>query len=178
MMSAAAPHTVFRQRFCKAADCRALFCICSNCDRGQLYCSNECRRRSRLEQLRAARRRHQQSAEGRDDHRDRQRAYRRRKTAISQASPPKVPPRHQQLSPAEPLDQCDLQPSGLGSQASAQKSVTDQSPDRCATSAMILPPRSWWPIEPVREPSHGLRVIVCRFCGRIGLFLNPFAEPG
>jgi hypothetical protein len=164
MMSAAAPHTVFRQRFCKAADCRALFCICSNCDRGQLYCSNECRHRSRLEQLRAARRRHQQSAEGRDDHRDRQRAYRRRKTAISQTS---VPPRHQQLSPAEPLDQCDL-----------QKSVTDQSTGRGATSAIIILPRSWWPIEPVREPSRGLRVIVCRFCRRIGLFLNPFAEPG
>jgi hypothetical protein len=177
-MMAAAPHTVFRQRFCQAEDCRVRFFICSDCDRGQRYCSNECRRRSRLEQLRAARRRHQQSSEGRDDHCDRQRLYRRRKVAISQASPPKVPPRYQQQSPAEPLDQHDRQPSAPGSQAPAQNSVTDQSTDRGATSAMILSPRSWWPIEPVRVPSRGLRVIVCHFCGRKGLFLNPFVETG
>jgi hypothetical protein len=53
------------------------FCPC--CDRGQGYCSAECRGHARRRQRRAANRRHQQSVEGRLDHRDRQRAYRCRR---------------------------------------------------------------------------------------------------
>lgn len=68
----------FRQRFCRAPHCRVLFFICPSCDRGQRYCSRNCRDLNRRDQLRAARRRHQASQEGRLDHRDRQRAYRRR----------------------------------------------------------------------------------------------------
>jgi hypothetical protein len=177
-MMAAAPHPVFRQRFCKAESCGVRFFICSHCDRGQQYCSNECRRRSRREQLRAANHRHQQSPEGRDDHRDRQRAYRRRKAAISHASCPKVPPRHQPQSPTEPLDHLHCQSSDPDHQVPVQISVTYQSTSRGVTSAMLLLPRSKWPIEPVRESARGFRVIVCHFCGRIGLFLNPYAEPG
>ena len=67
---------VLRQRFCRNSCCRALFWICTCCDRGQRYCSAECRRQARCQQHRAANRRHQRSAEGRLDHRDRQRAYR------------------------------------------------------------------------------------------------------
>ena len=69
---------VLRQRRCHAEKCGRLFWICRSCDRGQRYCSPLCRRRQRLQQCRAANRRHQQSPEGRADHRDRQRAYRRR----------------------------------------------------------------------------------------------------
>jgi hypothetical protein len=174
-MMAAAPHPVFRQRFCKTEDCRARFFICPHCDRDQQYCSNECRLRSRLEHHRAANRRHQQSPEGRDDHRDRQRAYRRRKAAASHASPPEVPPRHhQQPSTANPFDHHNHQASTPGSSLKRDGSIYD----RGATSAMLLPPRIWWPIVPVREPSRDWRVIVCHFCGRIGLFLNPYDEPG
>jgi hypothetical protein len=145
-MMSAAPEPVFRQRFCQAPDCRVLFFICSHCDRGQRYCSSECRERSRLEQQRAARRRHQQSPEGRLDHRDRQRSYRMRQAAISRAS--------------------------------AAKSVTDHTSHLDQTSATIRQPRSWWPLEPVRELWRSLGAFVCRFCGRVGRFLNPFAEPG
>ena len=53
-----------------------MFWICVCCDRGQRYCTAECRGHVRRRQHRAANRRHQQSAEGRLDHRDRQRAYR------------------------------------------------------------------------------------------------------
>lgn len=65
-----------RQRRCCARNCGALFWICRSCDRGHRYCSRPCRRLHRREQLRQANRRHQQSPEGRADHRDRQRAYR------------------------------------------------------------------------------------------------------
>ena len=75
----------FRQRFCRALNCGALFFVCTHCDLGQRYCGDDCRRRSRLEQLRVASRRHQQSPEGRLDHRDRQRAYRQSRITSVQA---------------------------------------------------------------------------------------------
>lgn len=71
----------FYQRRCHAGDCGALFSICRSCYRGQRYCSERCRQVSRCRQRREANRRHQRSLEGRLDHRDRQRAYRRRQRA-------------------------------------------------------------------------------------------------
>lgn len=71
--------TVFRQRICRAAGCGAEFWICRSCDRGQRYCSQECRQQTRRVQCREANCRHQRSLEGRLDHRDRQRAYRKRR---------------------------------------------------------------------------------------------------
>jgi hypothetical protein len=56
--------------------------VCRSCDRGQRYCSDRCRDEARRQQRRAANRRHQCSVEGRLDHRDRQREYRRRLVAL------------------------------------------------------------------------------------------------
>lgn len=67
---------VFRHRVCRG--CNAVFSICRSCDRGQRYCSPECRIPALCEQRRRANRRHQCSPEGRLDHRDRQREYRKR----------------------------------------------------------------------------------------------------
>ena len=67
-----------RQRFCRGAGCGAVFWICRHCDRGHKYCGERCRRKARRQQHRDANRRNQQSREGRLDHRDRQRAYRKR----------------------------------------------------------------------------------------------------
>jgi hypothetical protein len=61
--------------------CRALFSICRDCDRGQLYCRVECQRLARRKTARSAHRRHRQSDEGRDDHRDAERARRARRAA-------------------------------------------------------------------------------------------------
>jgi len=69
---------VLRPRVCRSQGCQATFWICSHCDRGQRYCSPACRTEARRRQHRDANRRHQGSLEGRLDHRDRQRAYRRR----------------------------------------------------------------------------------------------------
>jgi hypothetical protein len=73
-----AEQVTLRQRFCRAQACGAVFYLCRPCDRGQRYCSEQCRDKSRREQRRAANRRHQCSPEGRLDHRDRQREYRQR----------------------------------------------------------------------------------------------------
>ena len=69
---------ILRQRFCRNPECRSIFWICVCCDRGQQYCTAACRDQVRRRQQRAANRRHQQSIEGRLDHRDRQKRYRRR----------------------------------------------------------------------------------------------------
>jgi hypothetical protein len=70
---------LFYQRHCGSVGCGAAFWICQCCYRGQRYCSERCRLKARRAQRREANRRHQQSEEGRLDHRDRQRAYRRRR---------------------------------------------------------------------------------------------------
>ena len=148
---AVSPQTVFRQRFCKASECRSLFFICSHCDRGQRYCSEVCRQISRLQQQRAARRRYQQSPEGRLDHRDRQRAYRLSKATILR-------------DPGE-------------------ESVMDHGSPTVATSATmgrrvtgprsLLHPKSW-NLGKQLAPAGS---IICRFCGRLGRFVDPFHEP-
>ena len=69
---------LLRQRFCRGADCGVVFWICRHCDRGHRYCGERCRQKARRQSRRDANRRHQQSPEGRLDHRDRQRAYRER----------------------------------------------------------------------------------------------------
>lgn len=149
---APSPQTLFHQRFCKASDCRALFFICSHCDRGQSYCSPSCRSLSRLKQLRAARRRHQQSPEGRLDHRDRQRAYRLRKSASVRASTSKSVTDH--------------------TSQTGRPSATISTPSKWLKepvgSASWRLPQALFPF--------GL--IVCQVCGRLGRFLNPFHQPG
>ena len=150
---AASPQTVFRQRFCRASDCRTLFFICSHCDRGQCYCSLVCRQGSRLKQQRVARRRHQDSPEGRLDHRDRQRAYRLRRAASARAT--------------------------------TKENVTDHGSQSGTTSVTIAPPCNQHP-EPFRSPwlrriwqaASSLGLVICRFCGQVGRFLNPFHESG
>lgn len=67
----------FRQLFCRGAGCGLMFFICRPCYRGQAYCSDECRRVSRQQQRRKANRRYEQDPEVRQDHRDRQREYRK-----------------------------------------------------------------------------------------------------
>ena len=67
-----------RLRRCCDIQCTELFTICISCDRGQRYCSDVCRKRSRNLQLRAAGRRYQATAAGNANHCERQRAYRRR----------------------------------------------------------------------------------------------------
>jgi len=58
--------------------CRALFTICISCDRGQRYCSPECRSEVRRRQRHDANCRYQQSDLERDSHRRCQQRYRER----------------------------------------------------------------------------------------------------
>ena len=92
-----------RQRFCREPDCGLVFWICRHCYRGHKYCSGRCRRKARRQQTRAANRKHQKSPEGRDDHRDRNRAYRarRRRQRVTYHTSP-APSDSDSIDPAEP----------------------------------------------------------------------------
>ena len=74
-------------RMYSCAECGALVLVCARCDGGQVCCADresECRELRRVAQRRASNRRHQQSKEGREDHRDHMRAYRARCSVTDQ----------------------------------------------------------------------------------------------
>jgi hypothetical protein len=142
---AAHGEVVLRQRFCHAGECRAVFFLCSYCDRGQRYCSLACRRQARLRQHRSANRRYQQSPEGRLDHRDRQQQYRQRRCR------------------ARVTDQGSLL--SVGSASSPYGAVEAASVDAGKPAAAVVSP---WP-----ENRPGIR-LCCRVCGRVGRFIDQF----
>ena len=93
--------------FASAQGCHAMFFICAHCDRGQRYCSTACREQARRQQRRRANRRHQQSPEGRLDHRDRQRDTVPPAQAIAvtdQGSLSITSPASFECGPADPLE--------------------------------------------------------------------------
>ena len=89
---------VFRQRVCHWSACGTIFYLCRRCDRGQRYCSPHCRQKALRLQRRQANRRHQQTPEGREDHRDRQRDYRQRQRARVTDKSSQPPPASASLS--------------------------------------------------------------------------------
>lgn len=141
---------VLRQRVCRGSECHAVFWICRHCDRGQRYCSPACRAQARLQQRRRANRRHQQSPEGRLDHRDRQREYRKR---CAQRTPP-----------ARVTDQGSL---SIASSGTMPEWDTPSTPAAIpASSAPDLLRRG-----PHSRPCLRLR---CSLCGRSGRFVDAF----
>jgi hypothetical protein len=68
-------------RLFSCARCREQVLLCSRCDRGQRYCGPACARAARVESLRVAARRYQQSRAGRLAHAARSRRWRERRRA-------------------------------------------------------------------------------------------------
>ena len=135
----------FRQRFCRAPDCRVLFFICSYCYRGQVYCSQACRQPARRNQCRQANRRHQQTLRGRVAHSRRQHAYRlRRARARYRRSENKVTD-HSSQAPLR------VRPSRRVSSATWVSTIC-------------------WLLWRALWANSGL--VVCQFCGRSGQFVN------
>jgi hypothetical protein len=135
----------FRQRLCRTLDCRALFFICSYCDRGQVYCSESCRHPARHHQRRQANRRHQQTLRGRLAHSRRQRNYRIRLARARHGhSENKVTDHSSQARLLVP-------------------------PSRRAFSSYWITTIFWLPLSTFSAVSA---LVVCQFCGRLGRFVN------
>jgi hypothetical protein len=153
---------LLRPRRCSR--CQAIFYICCHCDRGQRYCSPFCRTAALREQRRQANRRHQQSPAGREDHRDRQRAYRKRCAQRRWVSAKNVT---DTSSPALTSSRM-IAAWNTGSTLSAV-------PVRCLAPAVGL---QAWP--PWRQHARNVleyppRLPHCVICGRHGRFVNPFS---
>jgi hypothetical protein len=138
--------TVLRQRVCRGNGCHAVFWICQHCDRGQCYCGSACRAAARLQQRRCANCRHQRSLEGRLDHRDRQREYRRRQAR------------------ARVTDQGSLSISPPASCGCGNSRPTRIAPQVGSTATLV----SCWPRKGL---GHWCRCVVC---GRNGRVVNLF----
>ena len=137
-----ADEVAFRQLFCRAVRCGVMFFICRPCYRGQAYCSDECRRKSREEQLRKANRRYQQDPEVREDHCERMREYRRR------------------VRESRVIDQSSIIECGSGSIGAPLVKTEPESP---AAEELHDPPKPLW-----RERFSR---VVCIICGRVGRFV-------
>ena len=73
-------------RFERCGLCHFVFCVCRPCYRGQGFCGPPCKLAARATSKRAARARHRASDEGRLDHRDHERARRKRVREAETAS--------------------------------------------------------------------------------------------
>ena len=85
------------------AGCRTAVLICSDCDRGQRYCTTPCADEARRQSIRASGRRYQDSSRGRHTHAERQRRYRARQQKVThQGSPPRATPVQLSCEPTLP----------------------------------------------------------------------------
>ena len=82
--------TVARLFLC--ARCRKQVCICSDCDRGQQYCCEDCALAARCLSLKAAGRRYQSTHRGRAKHAERMRRYRAKEQIVTHHSSPTPAP--------------------------------------------------------------------------------------
>ena len=94
---------VLRQKHCHNSDCTIVFDICVSCDRGQIYCSGECREAARRLRRSEANRRYQASQKGRDAHRRCQRRYRDRSALVTDQGPPLITSPQANLSDSKVL---------------------------------------------------------------------------
>lgn len=139
---------VLRLRICYYDQCRATFFVCASCDHGQRYCSGACRDQARRHQKRRANQRYQQSPEGRLDHRDREREYRRR--------------------------QAQTRVTDQGSLLIISSSSSECGPFDAST--VEIRARSGEVLLPVKLAERPPVRLCCQICGRMGRFVDPFPQ--
>ena len=118
-------------RFFLCARCRAQVLICSCCDRGNIYCEQDCAQRSRRESLREAGRRYQSSHRGRRKHAARSRAYRARQQNVTHHG-----------SPQQSTD--DVMPKYVSVEVSVSSGPSASTPQTPRWSPLQAPWRCCW----------------------------------
>ena len=149
--------------------CGLIFYICVSCYRGQAYCCAECRRRGCQKRVRDARHRHQHHEYGRLDHRDRNRAYRRRRreritsaSSVMDLGSQKLAFSPQPISlsrPATPIDDIPAAPSQRANDVALPYGDTYAVQGKaCITTTGLR--------------SNIRANICCVLCGRLGSFIR------
>ena len=128
--------------------CSGLFAVCVGCFRGQSYCDEPCREEARREQHNEANRKYQLTPEGAENHRRRQRQYRRRLSlgVTDQATG----------MPASTASSLSQQEQGHGREGTQE--------DQAARAGFHC-----WSAEPEA---------FCAVCGRAGRFMEGSFSPG
>jgi hypothetical protein len=118
-------------RLFNCARCQCQVMICSQCDRGNIYCGFSCSQSARRDSLRAAGRRYQRSRRGRFRHAERQRRYRSRRHKVT----------HQGSAPAVVDAVLGAESKDLGVPSHAEAAIGSQEPYchfcRCHCSAFV-----------------------------------------
>ena len=140
-----------REVRCHRSCCSRVFWLCRRCDRGQRYCSEECRRHARERSVRKARRNYARKELGRENNRKRQRRYRARMTA------------RQVLCTNRVTDHSSQKIGEQASWANVAASITCMSRVRAHHRPDV--PRDF-------EPGH------CSVCGRPGVVVRKGARRG
>jgi len=78
-------------RLYNCAGCHRQVVICSDCDRGNIYCAGGCAQAARNLSLRAAGKRYQRTRRGRLKHAERQRRYRSKHKKVTHQGSPEAP---------------------------------------------------------------------------------------
>jgi hypothetical protein len=128
-----------RERTCRFGGCQKSFYVCQRCDRGQRYCSPECRDAARKLQHRSAVARYQRTPNGRRRHADHQRALRERRRARAE---------NKVTDPSSPAPDT-ASSCGCDDHRSAPQTLLHPLAPTVLTSPQPIPP-------------NGLR---CQFCG-------------
>lgn len=105
-------------RLVRCGECQRIFYLCRRDDRGQRYCPQGCQKLAWRRSRRAARRRHRQSEQGREDHRDAQRRYRANRRVVDQGS--------KKLAPAPILCGTSAPAQSIGGQAASDERIADE----------------------------------------------------
>jgi hypothetical protein len=167
-----------RRVVCALDTCGRVFFLCPGCDRGhRRYCGPTCRDRARWLSKREARHRYQQSPEGRKDHRDHQRAFRRRGRLVMDQSANNLTPGAIVVLPL-PV-RADLRPPAtsdmeddhdhLPHRSDPAPAVTDE-PAVADPPPPATPPAPSAPAPAPAPPATGDPI--CARCGRRGTFVR------
>lgn len=144
----------------RCAWCSSLFVLCTSCFRGQAYCATACRDEASRVLHRGANARHQKDKDGRDDHRDRQRAYRARQMAMVMA-----------MSEAAEID---AQIEAAGRFVTDSGSTELDSAMKCTPADQVIARRSLY-VSPfkvaVDDVSEFVPLLRCCLCGVLGTHL-------
>ncbi len=117
------------------ARCRAQVLVCRRCDRGQIYCTQDCARQARRTAQQGAAQRYQSSHRGRLVHAERSRRYRARRAIVThQGSTTPLAGdllRSDALSQIDSMDQGSVEPAPAGDGVAKSPSTSVPSCKHC-----------------------------------------------
>ena len=138
-------------RTLQCAHCHTEVLVCMDCDRGQRYCSAECRKQARLASQRRASKIYQNSRVGRCYHARRQRRLRARQRQV-QPEQPLIPKNSDSSGPSQEACAGDLLPPRLDVRPATPPKPTPAWPCHWCARPVVSGVRRSWLLRATRAP--------------------------